>query len=64
MGGIFSKPKMPPPPEPPAPTPMEDEEAVKKAKQRAIARQRAGSGRASTLLSKVRDSDTRRGTLG
>ena len=64
MAGIFSKPKVPPPPETPPPTPMEDEDAVKQAKQRAIARQRASSGRQSTLLSKVRDEGRNRGTLG
>lgn len=51
MGGLFSAPKAPPPPEMPEPVPMMDEEAVKRAKQRAMRSARSRGGRMSTLLS-------------
>lgn len=54
MGGLFSAPKPPPaPPPPPPPAPMPDPEnpQVKEQKKADIIRQRATSGRASTILS-------------
>lgn len=48
MAGLFSKPKTP---ELPKPTPMADEEAIKRAKMRAVSRVQSSSGRDSTILS-------------
>lgn len=48
MGGMFSKPKMPPPPKV---IPMADPMATAAAKRRAIQKQQAGKGRQSTILS-------------
>lgn len=50
MSGVFGGKKEPPPPPPPPPTPIVDEEAIKKAKDRALRRQSIRGGRASTVL--------------
>lgn len=56
MGGIFSKPKLPPPPPPPPePEPMPDPDpeasGVAREKRAKIVEQQKRSGRASTILS-------------
>lgn len=50
MSGLMGAKEPPPQPEPPPPTPMVDEEAIKKAKQRALERAASRSGRSSTIL--------------
>ena len=53
MAGLMGTRQAAPVPEAPPPTPMVDEEAIRKAKERAMAKSRARGGRQSTILSKA-----------
>lgn len=55
MSGLMGTKQAPPPPPPPEPTPMVDEEAIKKAKERALRSARGRGGRASTVLGSALD---------
>lgn len=50
MSGLMGAKRPPPPPPAPEPTPMVDEEAIRKAKERAMRAARGRGGRASTVL--------------
>lgn len=51
LGGLFEKPKAPPPPAAPTVMPTPDDEALKAARKRKLAKDMGRSGRLSTILS-------------
>lgn len=55
MAGLMGTKQAAPPPPEPEPTPMVDEMAIRRAKERALLKNRNRGGRASTILSGYND---------